>query len=140
MRLSKSVERFDEQGRRLCVLAGSPLYGQITAGDDWNDTFSEDLAQAGWTPAEAVPAMHVAHLGDEQAEMLRIVDDVLVAMPHNARGREIGDGTLKSLEKLYGEITLEWDPTSFAGYTIEYNREAGVIKLHMAHHVEQVVR
>ena len=140
LKLGKAVERFDDQGRRLCIIAGAPLYGQITAGDDWDDTFSADLAASGWEPAEAVPAAHVARMGNDQAELLRVVDDVLIAVPWNDAGQALGDRTLDVLRELYGEITYEWDPTSYAGYTIDYNVQAGIIRVHMAHHVEQAVR
>jgi len=76
--------------------------------------------------------------GGEQANMIRVVDDILVDFPDDRE--DVGVATLKLLHTAYhGDITEEWDPDSYVGYGwVEH--DDGCITLLMTSHVEHAVR
>ena len=134
----KSLARTDEHGVPMCVELHTPVYGEEVAGDEWDADFCKTCVDIGWHKAECVRALHYACLpGGEQANLLRIVDDILISVPADAGS--IAEATIAAMEKRYGDITYEWEPTSFAGYTLVYG-DSGTITLHMAQQIEHAVR
>ena len=73
------------------------------------------------------------------AVMAVIVDDGLISVPPSCQ--HVAMAFVKQLEDAYaGEITWEWDPSSYAGFVIERPVHLGPIKIHMAEHVAHAVR
>ena len=140
MALGTALQRRGDDGEWLCIELHTPVYGEEYAGDEWDDTFSTDISSIGWLTSAGVRAMHYClPPGGEQCNMLRIVDDVLIELPPGTE--QVGSRTVELLNELYnGEVTHEWDPTSFAGYQLHQDKEAGTITMHMSHHVEHACR
>ena len=137
--LPKALERYDDQGERQCVEMHCNLYGDTWAGDDWDEELIAALTEMGWPVSEGVPTLHYmlpSAAPGQQCNMVRVVDDLLLDMPEEAIA--VGEATIKALEAKFGEVSFEWRPTSFAGYTIRYNDDH-TVTLHMARHVEQAV-
>lgn len=141
MRLGKSLARESEDGEELCLELNTPTYGEEPSGDEWGDTFHNDIDNTGWRTAEAVPALYYFSIpGDAgDAYMIRVVDDVLITFPPDSR--YVADNTIACFKKYYhGDVSVDWDPTSFVGYALIDDPETGALTLNMASHVEHAVR
>ena len=136
MGLGKALARTNDAGVPMCLEVVTPIYGEGPAGDEWDTEATEASAAAGWMAAEGVPALSVAKLaGGTSAEMIRIVDDFLVAVP--AERKDVGDAFIKFLRERYDDdVTWEWDPTSFGGYAIVPGPEGETFSLLMTKHIE----
>ena len=134
--LGLALERSDESGEKLCLELHTRIYGEETAGDDWDADFSGTLKGMGWEPAESVPALHVVRLPEGTAVMVRIVDDVLMALPPSRE--DVGQRTVLLLKEAYGDVDVEWEPSSFLGYRI-HRPDPESITITMASYVEQAV-
>ena len=70
--------------------------------------------------------------------LIRVVDDFLISVPR--AGEAHGERTVEAMQRKYGKVTYEWDPTSYVGWTIVRKAQHGPIMIHMAPHVEQAAK
>ena len=148
MRLPSTLRNLPEyrapDGSEMVIALYSPMWGEPSAGYEWEIYWDIVTKDAGWMPAEGVPAMH---LHDEDV-MIKIVDDFLMISPAtDFVAMRVKVDVLA--EKLGGGDPLKFEewPDSFNGYKIEYNRETGAITLSMPatvtraaqHHLPQKV-
>ena len=116
MRMPEAMRSYDDDGTELVFELGSPLWGEQGAGRDWQDTLHADLLKLGWKQAENVPAMYTFDGGAAgDGVLITIVDDLLFS---ESRGYAIAERTISALREIYGEVTSEREPTSFAGYRV----------------------
>ena len=81
MRMPRLMRQFTEDGEELVFELGAPMWGEDSAGRDWQDTLHADLLAMGWRPAENVPALYTfadAATG-ENAVLTTVVDDLLIS-------------------------------------------------------------
>ena len=117
----------------MVIALASPMWGEPPAGYEWEIYWDVVTYDAGWVPAEGVPAMHL-HAEDV---MTKIVDDFLIITPGTFAELHVKFDVLAAA--LGGEEPLkieEW-PESFNGMKISYNHETSAITLSMPSTVER---
>ena len=68
--------------------------------------------------------------------LITIVDDLLFS---ESRGYAIAERTISALREIYGEVTSEREPTSFAGYRVSRDWQRCAITLSMPQTIEAMV-
>ena len=129
-----SCQEFDEDGTRMVLELGPPLFGEPEAGREWQETLEKDLRDFGWEPFENVPCMWRFKNATGECIMGAIVDDLLFS---ESTSYAITDATIEYLRTKYIGVTCEHEPTSFAGYKIERSAGRDVATISMPELIEQ---
>ena len=138
MALPSTLPMFDEDGTPLCIELHTPMWGEGPAGYEWQCTFNQALMDMGWKQSETVPALFTFDgANGNDARLLTIVDDFLIS---EAKGTAIADATIAALRERFGEVKAEHEPTSFAGYRIARDREAGTLTISMPQKAVEAAR
>ena len=153
MRMPRLMRSYTEDGEELVFELGSPMWGEYTAGRDWQETIEAELLRLGWRQAECVPAMYTfedATTG-AHAELVTVVDDMLFSEsgewgpydpassdPRHGEG-PIAARTLAALRARFGTVTSEVEPRSFVGRKIERDWATAALTISMPHTIETMV-
>lgn len=76
----KALNLRDDQGRRMVIRCNTSVWGQDTAGGQFEQCFCECLNDMGWSQAEGVPYLW-RFVADKEhdASLITIVDDYLMS-------------------------------------------------------------
>jgi hypothetical protein len=110
------------------------LYGLKQAAHNWRALLDKILRELGLSPCNNDPACYVLKKGGELLVMAVHVDDMLVATKSTAQRDWI-------ISKLSEKVTLkvELEPKWLLHMHIDYNREAGVLKLDQSAYLKDVL-
>jgi hypothetical protein len=128
-----------EDGSRLVLEITTPIWGETSAGYEWECAFNAELHTIGWRPVEAVPGMFTHDSTHGTAILLTVVDDFLISEPKSAK-HSISDATIKLLRKRFGDVTAEREPASFVGYKITRDRQRRALTINMPQKVIEATR
>ena len=132
---------FNAAGVRMVIeFNGTPVWGEPPAGAEWQATLQRGLIEDGWLQAEGVPCMFTRSTGADVAVAIVIVDDIFVS---EAKGSHAVAKLMHTqLERRYGkgEVKIQHEPDSFAGYTILRDRSRRALTLTMASVIEAAAR
>ena len=128
-----------DDGAELCIELSTPLWGEGSAGFEWQVELESTLRKLGWRPAENVPALWLYSGADGDAHLITIVDDLLFSESKQS-GYGISEKTIKLLSERYGDLRPEREPTSYAGIALRRDRAAGMINLSMPQKVIEAAR
>ena len=107
----KCLDLNDEDGLRMCIELWTGMWGQTTAGGEWEHRFRQILLLLGWKPAEGVPYLWTFNSSStHDAIMLTIVDDFIISETY---GHEIGDRTCAALLEEFGKVKVDHSVNSF---------------------------
>jgi hypothetical protein len=110
------------------------LYGLKQAAHNWRALLDKMLRELGLSPCNHDPACYVLKKGGELLVMAVHVDDMLVATKSTAQRDWL-------VNKLSQKVTLkvEKNPKWLLHMRIDYNREAGVLKLDQSTYLKDVL-
>ena len=138
MSLPSTLPMTDEDGTQLCIELSTPLWGEESAGYEWECTFNETIKSLGWMPCPGVPAMFSYHGEHGEARMITIVDDFMIS---EVNGTAATDATIAALKAAFdGEVKVDYSPTSFAGLKLERDRERRTLTLSMPQKIIEAAR
>ena len=139
MEMPATIQEYAEDGTKLCIECGTPVWGDAPSGYEWQLTFNATLAEIGWQQCEAVPAMWVIKTPEGRANLVTIVDDFLISETKES-GRSIANRTITALTEKFGKVTSEHEPTAFAGYKIQRDRARRALTISMPQKIVEAVR
>ena len=119
VRMPKGCRRYTPEGKELVLVCIAPIWGEKAAGFEWHVKLVGLLEDDHWQRCPEAPCMwyKVTHDGHD-ARMLTIVDDLLIS--EDSMRHEIAAQTVAYLrKKCGGKVTMEIEPTFYAGEVIE---------------------
>lgn len=119
-----------DDGSELCLELTTPLWGEQSAGAEWQRELEATLMNLGWQPAENVPALWIYSGADGDAMLATIVDDLLFSESSRS-GYSIAERTISKLTERYGDLRPEREPSSYAGLVLRRDRQARQMQLTM---------
>ena len=129
----------DEQGQPLCIELTTPMWGEGPAGFEWQLELERTLLRLGWRRAENVPALWRFESPEGDALLITVVDDLLFSESFSS-GHAISERTCAALSELYGDVGAAREPTSYVGYRLQRDREAGTINLSLEQKIVEAAR
>jgi hypothetical protein len=119
VRMPEGCRLFDpDTGEELVLVCVSPIWGERAAGFEWHMRLLTLLDDAGWQPCPEVPCMFYKTLTcGHDGRLITIVDDLLFSEA-NMR-HDMAEKTVEFLRKQVGKVTIEIEPTFYAGVVIE---------------------
>ena len=119
VRMPEGCRLFDpDTGEELVLVCVSPIWGERAAGFEWHMRLLTLLDDAGWQPCPEVPCMFYKTLTcGHDGRLITIVDDLLFSEA-NMR-HDMAEKTVEFLRKQVGKVTMEFEPTFYAGVVIE---------------------
>ena len=110
MSIPSTLPMTDEDGTQLCIELSTPLWGEESAGYEWECTFNETIKSLGWMPCPGVPAMFSYHGEHGEARMITIVDDFMIS---EVNGTAATEATIAALKAAFdGEVKVDYSPLS----------------------------
>lgn len=135
----KALNMTDAEGNRLCIQCNTSVWGQNTAGGQFDAKFAACLHDMGARQAEGVPYLwrFIAN-ADHDLSLITIVDDYLMSETegHNS----IIDAVNDRIRATLGPIRTEMDPTSFAGMSLARCPITSAITVSMPQKIEEATR
>jgi hypothetical protein len=151
MELPPECQMRDPDGELLCIGLVTPMWGEAPAGFEWGVTLIETITGlAGWRAAEGVGCLYFweGEIDGVQTDcrMVTITDDFMISECHLSE-RKVTAKIVAYLRKVFGEVTYEEEPTSFAGVKLARRRpkvrgasNCGALTMTMERKVVEAVR
>ena len=114
LRMPEHLREYDSDGVEFVLVYANAMWGEETAGYEWDVFFGECRTEIGWTDCVGTPGLWA--FGESM--MIGEVDDFLIAEPFDG-SFAIAARTIALLEqKVDDEIKVEAEPTAYAGWQL----------------------
>ena len=122
MYMPTTIKEYDDDGTEMVIMLITPLWGEKSAGFEWDAELHERLLSFGWRTCPGLPSMYYFNAVDGDCRLVKIVDDL--GFSDSSPNATISDRTVEMLREAYdGDVTYDEDPTSFVGYAISLTEE-----------------
>ena len=123
----------------MVIRCNTSVWGQDTAGGQFEQCFCECLHGMGWRQAEGVPYLwRFVVNAEHDASLITIVDDYL--MSETEGHHSTIDATNTAIAKALGPVRSEYDPDSFAGFSLARCPDTHAITISMPQKIEEATR
>jgi hypothetical protein len=122
MYMPTTIKEYDADGTEMVIKLITPLWGEKSAGFEWDAELHERLLSFGWRTCAGLPSMYYFNTVDGDCRLVKIVDDL--GFSDSSPNAAITDRTVKMLRAAYdGDVTFDEDPTSFVGYAVNLTED-----------------
>ena len=128
-----------DDGQPLCIELSTPMWGEGPAGFEWQLELERSLLRLGWRRAENVPALWRYTAPEGDCLLATVVDDLLFSESASST-YAIAERTCAELSRLYGDVGAVREPTSYVGYHLTRDREAGTLCLSLEQKIVEAAR
>ena len=129
MEMPALVKEYDADGTEMVVEFNTPIWGEKEAGFEWDEELHTAVLDIGWKQCPGVNAMYYFEGADgNECRMVKIVDDLGFSEANLAAPIIIA--TVKELKLRYNDqVTVDFNPTSFAGLKIEQAKDLSWLRI-----------
>ena len=122
MYMPTTIKEYDADGTEMVIKLITPLWGEKSAGFEWDAELHERLLSFGWRTCAGLPSMYYFNTVDGDCRLVKIVDDL--GFSDSSPNAAITDRTVEMLRAAYdGDVTFDEDPTSFVGYAVNLTED-----------------